>query len=257
MRVLLGGLAGLAVLALVGVFALGRAGLPLTSLPLQMPRWAPACQLLGEGGTVVLDGSIETMTAAVQMALSNDPDAPREAAPERVGAQEATADQVRVAADQADSEDIAAAVAAGPALTCRVAPIRATDTAKEQPIGLTPAARAPREEARAQFGRLPDGGFGPEEVLPGRRADGAHSQGRAIGVFFRPMDDPDQAAAGWRLANWAVANAERLRIRTVIYRDHIWSAWRPGQGWRDYEFAGPDPENPINRHLDHVHLDVA
>jgi len=54
-----------------------------------------------------------------------------------------------------------------------------------------------------------------------------------------------------------VANAERLRIRTVIYRDHIWSAWRSGQGWRDYEFAGPDPENPINRHLDHVHLDVA
>ena len=89
-RVLLG-VAGLAVLALVGVLALGRAGLPVPSLPLQVPRWAPACQLFGEGGTVVLDGSVETMTAAVQMALSNDPDAPREAASERVGAQEATA----------------------------------------------------------------------------------------------------------------------------------------------------------------------
>ena len=142
-------------------------------------------------------------------------------------------------------------------MTCRVGPMRATDTPKQQPTGLTPAALQLRKEARAQFGRLPDGGFGPEEVLPGRRAGGAHSQGRAIDFFFRPMDDPEQAEAGWRLANWAVANADRLRIRTVIYRDHIWSAWRSAQGWRDYRFAGPDAENPINRHLDHVHLDVA
>jgi hypothetical protein len=53
-----------------------------------------------------------------------------------------------------------------------------------------------------------------------------------------------------------VAHAERLGIRTVIYRDRIWTARRSARGWREYRFRGPDPDNPINRHLDHVHLDV-
>ena len=54
-----------------------------------------------------------------------------------------------------------------------------------------------------------------------------------------------------------MANAELLGIRTVIYRDRIWTARRSIQGWREYRFRGPDPDNPINRHLDHVHVDVA
>jgi hypothetical protein len=29
------------------------------------------------------------------------------------------------------------------------------------------------------------------------------------------------------------------------------------QGWREYRFSGPDSGNPVNRHLDHVHVDVA
>ena len=54
-----------------------------------------------------------------------------------------------------------------------------------------------------------------------------------------------------------IGNAERLGIRTVIYRDRIWTARRSMQGWREYRFSGPDPDNPVNRHLDHVHVDVA
>jgi hypothetical protein len=152
--------------------------------------------------------------------------------------------------------DLARALGAGPTLTCRIGTISATDTAKEPPLGLTPRAQALRAEARAQFGDVPTGGFGPEETLPGRSPGGEHSRGRAIDFFFRPHEEPDEARQGWRLANWAVANAERLGIRTVIYRDRIWTARRSMQGWREYRFGGPDPDNPINRHLDHVHVDV-
>ncbi len=149
------------------------------------------------------------------------------------------------------------ALAAGPAVTCRIAPIGATGTQKESPLGLTPRAMAVRTEVRDAFGPIPDGGFGPEPALPGRSATGEHSLGRAIDFFFRPADEREQRRAGWTLANWAVANSERLGIRTVIYRDRIWTAARSVQGWREYRFRGPDPDNPVNRHLDHVHVDVA
>jgi hypothetical protein len=216
----LGVLAGLAILA--GLLVLGRGSQLASVLP-----WSAGCTLRDEAGTVLLEGSVEQVAEAVQQALAQD------------------------------DEAVADALAAGPTLACRIPPMRATDTPKEPPLGLTPNAQQVRDEVRATFGEVPDGGFGPEEVLPGRRAGGAHSQGRAIDFFFRPYEDADQAAAGWQLANWSVANAERLGIRTVIYRDRIWTAFRSAQGWRDYRFGGPDPDNPINRHLDHVHLDVA
>jgi hypothetical protein len=207
---------------LLGLVVLGRDGLPGV-LP-----WSAGCELRDEAGVVLLEGRPDEVAEQVGAALADAPG----------GA-------------------VAEAMAAGPALTCGIAPVGSTDTPKEPPLGLTPAAAQVRDEVRATFGEVPDGGFGPEAVLPGRRAGGAHSAGRAVDFFFRPIDDPDQARAGWQLANWAVANAERLGIRTVIYRDRIWTAWRSAQGWRDYRFAGPDPDNPINRHLDHVHVDVA
>ncbi|HYN57347.1 MAG TPA: hypothetical protein VES03_09135 [Motilibacterales bacterium] len=154
-------------------------------------------------------------------------------------------------------DEVAAALGEGPAVSCRIGAINATDAPKEPPLGLTPAAQALRAQVRSEFGDVPAGGFGPEETLPGRSPGGEHSLGRAVDFFFRPYDDPDRAREGWRLANWAVANAERLGIRTVIYRDRIWTARRSMQGWREYRFRGRDPDNPVNRHLDHVHVDVA
>ncbi|HYO19008.1 MAG TPA: hypothetical protein VES02_10140 [Dermatophilaceae bacterium] len=164
--------------------------------------------------------------------------------------------EISVLISSAEGE-IATALGEPAALTCRVNAIGATDTPKEPPLGLTPRAQALRTEVRDQFGDVPEGGFGPEEALPGRNPEGEHSRGRAIDFFFRPDGDADQQEAGWRLAHWSVANAERLGIRTVIYRDRIWTARRSIQGWRDYRFSGRDPDNPVNRHLDHVHVDVA
>ncbi len=184
--------------------------------------WQPACSVTDATGVVLAEG------------------APSEIA-DRVASAEA---------------DLARTLGEGPAVTCRISPIGMTDTPKELPIGLTPRALAVRAEVIAQFGDVPDGGFGPEGTLPGRSPGGEHSLGRAIDFFFRPHVEPDRQREGWRLANWAVANAERLGIRTVIYRDRIWTARRSMQGWRDYRFGGRDPDNPVNRHLDHVHVDV-
>jgi hypothetical protein len=216
----LGVLAGLVVVA--GLLVLGGGSRLGAMLP-----WTAGCTLVGADGAVLLEGEPQAVAAEVQQALAQGDDT------------------------------VTGALAAGPALACRIPPMRASDAPKEPPLGLTPAAARVRDEVRATFGDVPDGGFGPEEVLPGRRPGGAHSAGRAIDFFFRPYEDPEQAAAGWQLANWSVANAERLGIRTVIYRDRIWTAFRSAQGWREYRFGGSDPDNPINRHLDHVHVDVA
>ena len=40
----------------------------------------------------------------------------------------------------------------------------------------------------------------------------------------------------------------------MIYDDTIWSAARSDEGWRSYEI---DSDDPVLRHLDHVHVDVA
>lgn len=174
------------------------------------------------------------------------------------GATLAQGSPVEVAALVAEpSKEVRRALSAGPALTCRISAEPLSADPKEPPLGLTPRAQALRAEVRATFDDVPDGGFGPEDQLPGRRPGSAHNAGRAIDYFFRPHTDPAQARAGWRMANWMVANADRLGIRTVIYRDRIWTARRSAQGWREYRFAGRDPGNPINRHLDHVHVDVA
>ena len=81
----------------------------------------------------------------------------------------------------------------------------------------------------------------------------AHYDGQAVDFFFRPADATNNSA-GWALAQFLVANADRLEVSTVIYDDRIWTASRSSEGWRDYEI---DSDDPVARHLDHVHVDVA
>lgn len=184
--------------------------------------WQPACTIASPAGEVLFEGTSEDAAARVDSA----------------------------------GRRLTRALGAGPAVSCRVGAVGVSDAGKDDLLGLTPRATELRDELRDEFGDLPDGGFGVDRVLPGRSARGEHSMGRAIDVFFRPYRDADQREAGWRLANWSVANAARLGIRTVIYRDQIWTARRSVQGWREYRFSGSDPDNPVNRHLDHVHVDV-
>lgn len=125
--------------------------------------------------------------------------------------------------------------------------------------GLVPRAEDVRRDITDAFGDLELGGFAPGGVRTGHMKGSAHYEGRAIDVFFRPID-PAHKRRGWALAQYLVANAERLRLETVIFDDQVWTADRATQGWRAYrvDTKGEDRRTArILEHRDHVHVDVA
>ena len=141
----------------------------------------------------------------------------------------------------------------GPALSCR-ASVDADGQEIEAADGLTPRAAVMLDQLVATFGELPTGGYAPGGVSSGHVDGSAHYDGRAVDVFFRPVN-AENTRRGWVLAQWAVAHAEELQLATVIFDDRIWSARRSDSGWRGYR-PGGDPDNEVLRHLDHAHLDV-
>jgi hypothetical protein len=123
--------------------------------------------------------------------------------------------------------------------------------------GLTGRADAVRSDLDKAFGPLPMGGFAPGGVATGHEAGSAHYDGRAIDVFFRPVD-ADSRVHGWAVAQYLVANARRLDIEHVIFDGRIWSAGsRSEDGWRRYvvpkDAVG---DRAVLEHRDHVHVDV-
>ncbi|MFI5624178.1 hypothetical protein ACIA03_12000 [Nocardioides sp. NPDC051685] len=122
--------------------------------------------------------------------------------------------------------------------------------------GLTSRAEALRDDVRQAFGSLPDGGFQPGGVTTGHMVGSAHYEGRAVDYFFRPINARNNIK-GWALAQYLVANADRLDIATVIYDDRIWTKRRSAAGWRDYDVPPRGGDQAILEHRDHVHVDVA
>jgi hypothetical protein len=156
----------------------------------------------------------------------------------------------------ADEAKVLAAAFTGDEAASVTCTVRAESVSlqREQDSGLTPRAQRLRAAITAAFGDLPMGGFAPGGVE--RANPSAHNDGRAIDVFFRPYDDPQQRRSGWVLAHWLVAHADELDLAVVIFDDHIWSAARSPEGWRPYTSPFGNAKDPVNRHLDHVHVDV-
>jgi hypothetical protein len=129
----------------------------------------------------------------------------------------------------------------------------ATQDTNEQ--GLTPRAQAVLDDIERSFGEQSVGGFAPGGVTDGHIEGSAHYEGRALDIFFRPVDD-ERRRAGWAMAHYLVSRAKELQIQTVIYDDRIWTAGlRSEAGWRDYR--EPEGENvEVLQHRDHVHVDV-
>ncbi|WP_139984251.1 hypothetical protein [Nocardioides litoris] len=121
--------------------------------------------------------------------------------------------------------------------------------------GLTERADAVRRDVREVFGDVPFGGFAPGGVSTGHIEGSAHYEGRAVDVFFRPVNDANKTR-GWAVAQYLVAHADRLDVRTVIFDDRIWVAGRDGDGWRDYDAPDRAGDRAILEHRDHVHVDV-
>lgn len=79
-----------------------------------------------------------------------------------------------------------------------------------------------------------------------RGGGGNHGSGRAVDNMIGDSD------AGLKLANWVRSNAARLGVSEVIYRQHIWTVQRGGDGWRSMSDRGSATAN----HEDHVHVSV-
>jgi len=84
----------------------------------------------------------------------------------------------------------------------------------------------------------------------------AHYDGRAIDIFERPIT-PANKIKGWAIAQYLVAQADRLSIQTVIFDDRIWrSGSDSSDGWRNYDPPETSGDQAILEHRDHVHVDV-
>ncbi|WBQ06974.1 hypothetical protein [Kribbella sp. CA-293567] len=122
--------------------------------------------------------------------------------------------------------------------------------------GLTPRAEAVRKDLAETFGKLSTGGFQAGGVKTGHMEGSAHYEGRAVDIFVKPISAPT-TIKGWAVAQYLVARAEHLGIRTVIFSDKIWTAGgRSDNGWRDYTAPDRPGNKDTLRHLDHVHVDV-
>jgi len=131
----------------------------------------------------------------------------------------------------------------------RAASTRLTDS------GLTRRADAVRRELVTLFDP-PLGGFEPGGVSTGHMEGSAHYEGRAIDVFVRPVSAQNKVR-GWAIAQYLVAQADRLHLQTVIFDGRFWTSGRKsGDGWRPYDPPERSGDRAILEHRDHVHVDV-
>lgn len=119
--------------------------------------------------------------------------------------------------------------------------------------GLTKRADVVRRDVEARFAPVPLGGFAPGGVNSGHMEGSAHYDGRAVDIFVRPINAPNKQR-GWAIAQYLVANADRLTVQTVIFDDRIWRAGR--EEWRNYDPPSSAGDQAILEHRDHVHVDV-
>ena len=159
----------------------------------------------------------------------------------------------------ADHEDDARALASAltgnspEALVCSVDDDANEASAALTASGLTKRADVVRRDVEARFAPLPLGGFAPGGVDSGHMEGSAHYDGRAVDIFVRPINAANKQR-GWAIAQYLVANADRLTVQTVIFDDRIWRAGR--DEWRNYDPPSNAGDRAILEHRDHVHVDV-
>ena len=114
---------------------------------------------------------------------------------------------------------------------------------------ITPRMREVRDEIDRRFGPFPAIGC----YRPG--SDGEHPLGRACDFMLSSGGVTPTASSiqkGYDIAAWAQANASRLGIMYIIYRQRIWDVRMASSGWVPMENRGSITAN----HYDHVHISV-
>jgi len=99
--------------------------------------------------------------------------------------------------------------------------------------------------------------FGPFSSIGCYRAgtDGEHPLGRACDFILSTggvMPAPAGVQRGYQIAAWAQANASRLGIMYIIYRQRIWDIRMASSGWVPMADRGGITAN----HYDHAHISV-
>jgi len=208
----------------------------------------PECTLLVSGSTVGL-------SLAQARALTD------QAARDQNAAQPVSSTEAKVRelwpAESAQAAGVADALRGltGPALDC-AATLGPAQLQTIGSTGLTPRAETVWNAVARVFGTLPAGGFKPGGVTTGHIPGSAHYEGRAIDYMYRPIT-PKSIRHGWVLAQWLVAHAEPLMIRTVIFDRKIWTPGPAGaDAWQTYTVTHGQVDDPSLQHLDHVHVDV-
>ncbi|MFD6950108.1 hypothetical protein A6A08_16190 [Nocardiopsis sp. TSRI0078] len=231
-------LAVLGIVTVVGVRWLARTDV----FPMSAP-WGPDCAVWTGEEQVRLDrDQARRATTAAAVAMQGD------SAP--IGAPDTSdiPDAVTALLEEGPVED------AGPSLTCRSTKNPELAVQEElEPSGLTARAQRLKDGLDEHFSDLSLGGYHPGGYDSGHGEDSAHYDGRAIDIFYRPVNEENRRE-GWVMAHWLIAHAPDYEIDVIIFDDRIWSTTYPSLGWRHYEAA--DPDNEILRHLDHVHVDV-
>ena len=114
---------------------------------------------------------------------------------------------------------------------------------------ITPRMREVRDEVDRRFGPFSAIGC----YRPGH--DGEHPLGRACDFMLSSggvMPSASSIQHGYDIAAWAQANASRLGIMYIIYRQRIWDVRMASSGWVPMEDRGSITAN----HYDHVHVSV-
>lgn len=162
------------------------------------------------------------------------------------------------AAHEADARVLASALTGNSphAFSCVLDGDVPTASDRLDDAGLTRRAVRVRRNVEAVFGDLALGGFAPGGVTTGHIVGSAHYEGRAIDIFVRPISAANKKR-GWAIAQYLVAQAQRLSIQTVIFDARIWRAGSSsGDGWTIYKAPDSPGDRAILLHRDHVHVDV-
>ena len=133
----------------------------------------------------------------------------------------------------------------------RVAALMAKFHPQSPVIGpnITPRMQTVKDAIDTRFGPFVDiGCYRPE-------ATGEHPLGRACDFMLSTggvMPTPAKIQLGYQIAAWAQANASRLGIMYIIYRQKIWDIRMASSGWVPMADRGSITAN----HYDHVHISV-
>ena len=114
---------------------------------------------------------------------------------------------------------------------------------------ITPRMRRVKDAIDRRFGPFPSIGCNRAG------AEGEHPLGRACDFMLSTGGILPPAAGvqqGYQIATWAQANASRLGIMYIIYRQRIWDIRMASSGWVPMADRGDITAN----HFDHVHISV-